>query len=66
MSYTEWDAAVACNLDLWKWINDEYPNWFKAKVIAFSEDRKLVKLHTEDALATESKRRIARESAKGK
>jgi len=55
--FSEWDACIECRLDLWEWVNNHYPTWFKAKAIAFNNSRKLIKLHTEDALARAYKER---------
>ena len=49
MKYLEWDACVSCGLDLWKWVEDGYPDEFKYQVIAFHNMRTLVRAHTEDA-----------------
>lgn len=48
--YREFDACVACGLDLWSWWNGTYPVSFKAKVIAYNNMRNLVKVHTDDAV----------------
>ena len=51
MQFTEWEACVAARLDLHKWETNVYPHTFKAKVVAFSNLRKLVEAHVEDAKA---------------
>jgi hypothetical protein len=40
-----------------KWELGGYPNWFKAKVLAWYELHKLVILHTEDAKTPKRKGR---------
>ncbi len=62
MRYSEYDACVECNLDLWKWESNEYPAWFKEYVVAFHNMRGLVEMHTEDAKSKD----IERQSKKGK
>lgn len=46
--FAEYEACVAAGLDLWRWEQNEYPIWMKAKVMAWHEGHKLVQLHTED------------------
>lgn len=53
--YSEWDACVECNLDLWKWLTDVYPRDFKVTVLAFHGLRRQVHMHTEDALSKKMK-----------
>lgn len=48
-SFGEWEAAHGARLDLWKWENNEYPNWFKARVVAWWNDHQLVESHRQDA-----------------
>ena len=55
-SFGEWEAAVAVGLDLWKWENNEYPRWFKARVLAFHKCRNLIELHSQDAVARKAKK----------
>jgi hypothetical protein len=64
MSFVEWDAAVMCNLDLWKWENDLYPKWFKEKTIAFYNLKGLVDLHTNDAQARKAEQEAERAKQK--
>jgi hypothetical protein len=56
-SFGEWEAAVAAGLDLWEWENNEYPRWFKARVIAWHRLHGLIELHTQDAVARKSRRK---------
>ena len=51
MQYQEWEACLAAGLDLHNWEQNLYPHTFKAKVVAFSNLRKLVEAHVEDAKA---------------
>lgn len=48
--YEEWDACVECGLDLEKWYENEYDIGFKHMVVAFNRCRKMVELHTMDAV----------------
>ncbi len=50
MSFTEWEAAQAAHLDLWKWEIGEYPKWFKVRVIAWYNLHRMVAMHSEDAM----------------
>ena len=54
MVFEEWQAAADSGLDLYKWYNDEYPRQFKVMVIAFNNLRRLVEMHTQDAVAKKS------------
>lgn len=42
-------ACYETGLDLWDWEQGIYPHKFKAKIIAFWQDYKLVNAHQEDA-----------------
>jgi hypothetical protein len=58
--YREWESIVYLGgtlTELLRWDTGEYPMWFKEKVIAFSELRKQVNLHSEDARARKMKRK---------
>jgi hypothetical protein len=58
--YREWESVASLGgtlTELHKWDTGEYPMWFKEKVIAFSELRKAVALHSEDARAQKMKRK---------
>jgi hypothetical protein len=58
MSFSEWEAGTAAGLDMWKWENTEfYPRAFKARVIAWYQAHKRVKLEAEVAAARESKKK---------
>jgi len=60
MSYLEYEACVACGLDLWMWESCEYPHWFKARVVGYHNMSKLVKMHSEDALSEKMKQKERR------
>lgn len=60
LSFAEWEAATAANLDLWKWESGGFSNYFKAKVVAWYGLHNLVELHKQDALSKSIK------GAKGK
>lgn len=60
MSFGEWEAAHAARLDLWKWEMNEYPPWFKARVIAWHRTHDLIEMHKQDALAESINRRSKR------
>lgn len=66
LRYSEWDACVSCNLDLWAWETNMYPKWFKEYVVAFHNLRRTVSLHTEDAVAQQSERDMAKARARRK
>jgi hypothetical protein len=53
--YSEWEACVECGLDLWDWYNDQYTREFKVSVLAFHRLKRLVHMHSEDALAKKMK-----------
>lgn len=57
LTFEEWDACVTCGLDLERWVNNDYPLSFKARVVAFHRSRKLVELHTTDASIPKPKKR---------
>jgi hypothetical protein len=59
-SYEEWEAAREAGLDLYKWETGYYPNWFRAKIVAYRRCRKLIELHTYDAGQVHSKSRSKR------
>ena len=61
-SYAEYDACLACNLDLWKWATDEYPHWFKVLAFAIHKTRTAIESHREDAIQIAQEKR----SRKGK
>ena len=63
-TFEEWEAATSANLDLWRWVNDEYPAWFKVKVVAFNRLRVLVELHKSDAVAKKSKQKMKKAKSK--
>ena len=54
--FSEYEAASAAGLDLWKWENDLYPVWFKARVLAWHEGHILIESHREDAVAEHMRR----------
>jgi hypothetical protein len=54
LQYEEWDACVECGLDLWKWAQNEYPVWFKSKVVALFRLRRYVKVHVDEAVSDKS------------
>lgn len=53
----EWESAHAANLDLYKWETGEYPDSFKAKVLAWHSRHNELELHRGDAVAQASKRK---------
>ena len=55
LAFAEVEAAVAARLDLWKWEQNMYPGWFKAKIIAWYNLHNLVEVHREAAIAEKSK-----------
>lgn len=57
MEFEEWQAVARAKLDLWAWINDLYPKWFMAKVVAFHQLATQTELHTQDAAISLSKRK---------
>jgi len=42
-------ACVGSNLDPFKWEKGDYPNDFKAKIIAYYELTQIIRAHVEDA-----------------
>lgn len=54
---TEWEAAHAANLDLFKWETDEYPSSFKAKVMGWYSRHTELELHRQDAVARSANRK---------
>ena len=54
---TEWEAAHAANLDLFKWDSGEYPPPFMAKILAWFSRHQELELHRQDAVARASKRK---------
>lgn len=54
-SFGEWEAAHGAGLDLWKWESNEYPYWFKARVVAWWYDHIQVENHRADANVTRKK-----------
>ena len=46
-----------CHLDLWRWMNGEYPAWFMADAVAFHQLSIQVEQHTQDAAVSLSKRK---------
>ncbi len=55
MDYSEWDACINSGLDMWKWVNNKYPKWFMAKVVAHFQLRNLIGAHTQDEAIRQSK-----------
>jgi hypothetical protein len=49
MKYTEFTACIAAGLDLWKWVNWEYPYMFRAEVIAWYMLHSAIESHSQDA-----------------
>jgi len=47
--FFEYEAAAAAHLDLWRWEENEYPNWFKAKVMAWYKLHGMIEAHIADA-----------------
>lgn len=47
---TEWEAAYAAGLDLYKWEEGEYSPSFKAKVLAWHSRHQELELHRKDAV----------------
>ncbi len=62
MKYLEWSACTEAGLDLWKWVNNEYPVGFKASVVAFYNLKNLVAAHGEAAKG----QYLARKTKKGR
>ena len=56
-AFHENEAAVAANLDLWKWRQDEYPSWFKAEVMIWYSRHRAVEIHRADAAAEYARRK---------
>ena len=56
-AFLELEAACAAGLDFFRWMSDEYPKWFKIKVIAWFNMHKLVESHTQSAIAEDMKRK---------
>ena len=54
---SEWEAAHAANLDLYKWEMGEYPPAFMAKVLAWHSRHNELELHRSDAVAQASKKK---------
>jgi hypothetical protein len=54
-SFAEWEAAHAAGLSLWDWEQDTYPNWFKAKILAWSKLHNLAEAHTQAAVNAKAK-----------
>jgi hypothetical protein len=59
MSYAEWDAVTSLGLDLWLWETGFYPKKFRAKALAFYKLRKLIEIHSQDAVAKEERKRTS-------
>ncbi len=57
LSFEQYEAVKAAGLDLWKWENNEYPKWFKAKVIAHHRLTGLIENNRNDAVAKDAKRK---------
>ena len=49
--YEEWEACTECGLDLWKWAKNEYPVWFKNKVVALNRLKRYIRVHVEEAVS---------------
>jgi hypothetical protein len=52
--FAEIEAAVSAGAtldELYKWEQNGYPLWFRAKIIAWSSLHKLIELHANDAVA---------------
>ena len=54
-SFAEWEAANAAGVNLWDWEDGAYPNWFKAKVLAWYKLHNLVEAHTQAVVNAKSK-----------
>ena len=54
-SFAEWEAANAAGVSIWDWENGGFPNWFKAKVLAWYKLHSLVEAHTQAAVNAKSK-----------
>lgn len=54
--FVEWEAVVASGLDMWKWVNGEYPKWFMEEALAWYQSHKLVEAHSQDAAANATKK----------
>lgn len=54
---SEWEAAHAARLDLYKWEMGEYPPSFKAKVLAWYSRHGELELHRSDAVAQAAERK---------
>jgi hypothetical protein len=56
-SFAEWEAATVAGLDMWRWEQaGGYPNWFKAKVLAWYKNHNLVEAHTQAAVNAKMKK----------
>lgn len=55
--YLEYDACIAGNCDPWKWWNNEYSKDFKAHIVAWHIDHRLINVHTEDAINRKMKQK---------
>ena len=57
MSFAEYEACVAANLDYWEWeYGTKYSRDFKVRVLAAHRLGEHVKSHTQDAIARKMKR----------
>lgn len=54
--FTEWQAGIAAGLDMWQWENGIYPVKFKAKTIAWYENKMAIEQHIADANYVKPKR----------
>ena len=59
MEFEGWEAAVAAGAtldELYKWYDGKYDRMFKAHVIQWHRDHKLIKAHEQDATRPKKKR----------
>ncbi len=62
VSFSEWEAATAAGLDMWRWEQDDYSPAFRAKVLAWYQAHRLVELHSEAAVNAAVERKLRRKS----
>lgn len=57
-AFSEWEAATAAGLDMYKWENLHYPSWFRARVLAWYKAHVLVEAHTQDAVNAKMRQKM--------
>jgi hypothetical protein len=57
MRFAEFDAAIAAGLDLERWVDNSYPPYLKAMIVAWHNLKSLIDAHQNDAQSAEIDRK---------